>query len=131
MNKSQIVDYWLAFFRDLLLGTLKKFFLFGFIGLGLGVLTIIAFDSQILEVADWSNWLEILLISMASLWYLGFGFFHGMVACALQVMIQKIRQALEGLQLLLDCLTREVIGRVPFLNQNWKKNTIRSAVNCL
>ena len=76
MNKSQIVDYWLAFFRDLLLGTLKKFFLFGFIGLGLGILTIIAFDSQILEVADWSNWLEILLISMASLWYLGFGFFH-------------------------------------------------------
>lgn len=122
MNKSQIINYWLTFFSDLLLGTLKKIFLFGFIGFGLGVLTIMVFDSQILKVADWSNWLEILLISMASIWYLGFGVFHGMVACALQVMIQKIREALEGLQQLLDWLTREVISRIPKFQKNIPKS---------
>ena len=118
MDKSQIIDYWLAFFRDLLIGTLKKLFLFCFIGLGLGFITIMVFDTQILEVADWSNWLEILLISIVSLWYLGFGFLHGVVACSLQVMIQKIREALEGLQQLLDWLTREVIDRIPKFQKN-------------
>jgi hypothetical protein len=124
MNKSQIIDYWLAFFRDLLIGTLKKLFLFCFIGLGLGGLSIIVFDSQILDVADWSNWLEILLISIATLWFLCFGALHGIVACALQVMIQKIREALEGLQQLLDWLTREVIDRIPKFQKNIPKSEL-------
>ena len=124
MNKSQIIDYWLAFSRDLLLGTLKKLFIFCFIGLGLGILTIIAFDSKILEVADWNNWLEILLLSMASIWYLVFGVCHGIIACALQVMIKKIREALEGLQQLLDWLTREVINRIPKFQKNIPKSEL-------
>jgi len=124
MDKSQIIDYWLAFFRDLLIGTLKKLFLFCFIGLGLGGLSIMVFDSQILDVADWSNWLEILLISIATLWFLCFGALHGIVACALQVMIQKIREALEGLQQLLDWLTREVIGRIPKFQKNIPKSEL-------
>ena len=124
MDKSQIIDYWLAFFRDLLIGTLKKLFLFCFIGLGLGGITIMLFDSQILDVADWSNWLEILLISIATLWFLCFGALHGIVACALQVMIQKIREALEGLQQLLDWLTREVIDRIPKFQKNIPKSEL-------
>ena len=124
MNKSQIIDYWIAFFRDLLIGTLKKLFLFCFIGLGLGGITIMVFDSQILDVADWSNWLEILLISIATLWFLCFGALHGIVACALQVMIQKIREALEGLQQLLDWLTREVIDRIPKFQKNIPKSEL-------
>jgi hypothetical protein len=124
MTKSQIIDYWLAFFRDLLIGTLKKLFLFCFVGLGLGGLSIMVFDSQILDVADWSNWLEILLISIATLWFLFFGALHGIVACALQVMIQKIREALEGLQQLLDWLTREVIDRIPKFQKNIPKSEL-------
>ena len=124
MDKSQIIDYWLVFFRDLLIGTLKKLFLFCFIGLGLGGITIMLFDSQILDVADWSNWLEILLISIATLWFLCFGTLHGIVACALQVMIQKIREALEGLQQLLDWLTREVIDRIPKFQKNIPKSEL-------
>ena len=118
MKKSQILDYWLAFFRDLLLGTLKNLFLFGLTGMGLGILTAIAFDSQVLDVADWSHWLETLILFIVSIWYLGFGVFHGWVACALKVMIQKIREALEGLQQLLDWITREVIGRIPKFQKN-------------
>ena len=82
------------------------------------------FDSQILDVADWSNWLEILLIFIATLWFLCFGALHGIVACALQVMIQKIREALEGLQQLLDWLTREVIDRIPKFQKNIPKSEL-------
>jgi hypothetical protein len=77
-----------------------------------------------LDVADWSNWLEILLISIATLWFLCFGALHGIVACALQVMIQKIREALEGLQQLLDWLTREVIDRIPKFQKNIPKSEL-------
>nr|MBC8282636.1 hypothetical protein [Nitrospinota bacterium] len=118
MNKSQIIDYWLAFFRDLLVGTLKKIFLFGFAGLGLGILSILVFDSQVLDIAEWNNWLEGLILILASFWYLSMGVLHGWIACALQVMIQKIREGLEGLQQLLDWLTREVIGRIPKFQKN-------------
>ena len=118
MEKSQILDYWLDFFRNLFLGTLKNLFLFGFIGLGLGISTIIIFDSQVLDVADWSNWVKTLTLFMVSIWYLGFGVLHGWIACVLKVMIQKIREALEGLQQLLDWITREVIDRTPKFQKN-------------
>ena len=126
MNKSQILDYWLTFFRDLLLGTLKKLFLFGLTGLGLGILSSIAFDSQVLDVADWNGWLETLILFLASTWFLGFGVLHGWIACALQVMIQKIREALEGLQQLLDWITREVIGRIPKFQKNIPRSELEN-----
>ena len=118
MEKSQILDYWLNFFRGLLVGTLKNLFLFGFIGLGLGVSTIIIFDSQVLDVADWNNWIKTLALFLVSIWYLGFGVLHGLIACVLKVMIQKIREALEGLQQLLDWITGEVINRIPKFQKN-------------
>ncbi len=124
MNKSQILDYWVVFFRDLLLGTLKKIFLFSFAGLGLGILAIMAFDSQVLEMADWSGWLETSILALTSLWFLGMGVLHGWIAAALQVMTQKIREGLEGLQQLLDWLTREVIGRIPKFQKNIPKSEL-------
>ena len=66
MNTPQILDYWLTFFRGLFLGTLKNFLLFGFTGFGLGILSTIAFDSQFLDTADWSEWLETLILLLAS-----------------------------------------------------------------
>ena len=122
MNTSQILDYWLTFFRGLFLGTLKNFLLFGFTGFGLGILSIIAFDSQFLDTADWSEWLETLILLLASVWYLSLGVLHGLISCALHVMIQKIREAIEGLQQLLDWITREVIDRIP----KFQKNILRS-----
>lgn len=118
MDKTQILDYWLRFFRDLLLGTFKKLFLFGFAGLGLGILSILTFDSQVLDIAEWNTWLETCIFILASLWYLGIGVLHSLIACTLHVMIQKLKEGLEGLQQLLDWLTREVIGRTPKLQKN-------------
>jgi len=118
MDSLKILDYWISFFRDLLLGTLKKLFVFGFAGLGLGILSILTFDSKVLDVAEWNSWLETSIFILVSLWYLGIGLLHSLIACALHVMIQKLKEGLEGLQQLLDWLTREVIGRIPKLQKN-------------
>ena len=118
MDSPKILDYWISFFRDLLVGTLKKLFIFGFAGLGLGILSILNFDSKVLDVAEWNSWLETSIFILVSLWYLGIGVLHSLIACALHVMIQKLKEGLEGLQQLLDWLTREVIGRTPKLQKN-------------
>ena len=118
MDSPKILDFWISFFRDLLVGTLKKLFIFGFAGLGLGILSILNFDSKVLDVAEWNSWLETSIFILVSLWYLGIGVLHSLIACALHVMIQKLKEGLEGLQQLLDWLTREVIGRTPKLQKN-------------
>ena len=118
MDSPKILDYWISFFRDLLVGTLKKLFIFSFAGLGLGILSILNFDSKVLDVAEWNSWLETSIFILVSLWYLGIGVLHSLIACALHVMIQKLKEGLEGLQQLLDWLTREVIGRTPKLQKN-------------
>ncbi|MEC9423104.1 MAG: hypothetical protein VYC01_02025 [Nitrospinota bacterium] len=97
---------------------MKKLFVFGFAGLGLGILSILTFDSKVLDVAEWNSWLETSIFILVSLWYLGIGVLHSLIACALHVMIQKLKEGLEGLQQLLDWLTREVIGRIPKLQKN-------------
>ena len=68
MNKSEIFDYWLKFFRGLFLGTLKSFLLFSFTGFGVGILSAITFDSQFLDTADWSEWLETSILLLAYIW---------------------------------------------------------------
>ena len=118
MDSPKILDYWISFFRDLLVGTLKKLFIFGFAGLGLGILSILTFEAQVLDVAEWNSLLETSIFILVSLWYLGIGVLHSLIACALHVMIQKLKEGLEGLQQLLDWLTREVIGRTPKLQKN-------------
>ena len=118
MSKPQILDYWLKFFQDLFLGTLKKLFIFCFFGLGVSVLSILTFDAKVLDIAEWNSWLESSIFILASLWYLGIGILHSFIACVLNVMIQKLKEGLEGLQQLLDWLTREVIGRIPKLQKN-------------
>ena len=122
MDKPQIFDYWLKFFRGLFLGTLKSFLLFSFTGFSLGILSTIAFDSQFLDTVDWSEWLETSILLLAYIWYLSLGVLHGWISCALHVMTQKIREAIEGLQQLLDWITREVIERTP----KFQKNILRS-----
>ena len=118
MDSPKILDYWISFFRALLLGTLKKLFIFGFAGLGLGILSIMTFEAQVLDVVEWNSLLETSIFILISFWYLGIGVLHSLIACALHVMIQKLKEGLEGLQQLLDWLTREIIGRIPKLQKN-------------
>jgi hypothetical protein len=51
MNKQQVLDFWIIFFKDLLVGTFKKLFLFGILGFLSGALGIYVFNFQVLDTA--------------------------------------------------------------------------------
>ena len=56
--------------------------------------------------------------------YLGLGVFHGWIACSFHLLGKKMREALSGLQELLDWLTREVIGCFPKFQKNIPKQEL-------
>ncbi len=124
MNKQQVLDFWIVFFKDLLVGTFKSLFLFGIAGVSLGALAIFIFDIKVLDSAEWSGWLEWLILILVAGAYLGLGLFHGWIACSLHILEKKLREALSGLQDLLDWLTREVIGRFPKFQKNIPKHEL-------
>jgi len=124
MNKQQVLDFWIIFFKDLLLGTFKKLFLFGVLGFSFGALATYSFDMQVLATTEWNFWLEGALLVLVGAGYLALGLMHGWISCSLHVLSKKLREALSGLQELLDWLTREVIGRFPKFQKNIPKNEL-------
>ena len=124
MNKQQILDFWILFFKDLLIGTFKNIFIFGVAGFSLGVLSSYIFNIQVLDIAEWNIWLETAILTIVCGGYLGLGILHGWIACCLHLLEKKMREALSGLQELLDWLTREVIGRFPKFQKNIPKHEL-------
>ena len=124
MNKQQVLDFWIGFFKDLLLGTFKNLFLFGIFGFFLGALATYIFDLQVLDTAEWNFWLEGTILILVGGVYLGLGVLHGWISCSLHLLGKKLREALSGLQELLDWLTREVIGRFPRFQKNISKHEL-------
>jgi hypothetical protein len=124
MNKQQVLDFWIIFFKDLLVGTFKKIFLFGILGFLSGALGIYVFNFQVLDTAEWNVWLEVIILIIAGAGYLAFGLLHGWVSCSLHLLSKKMREALSGLQELFDWLTREVIGRFPKFQKNIPKHEL-------
>ena len=124
MNKQQVLDFWIGFFKDLLLGTFKNLFLFGIFGFSLGALATYIFDLQVLDTAEWNFWLEGTILILVGGVYLGLGVLHGWISCSLHLLGKKMREALSGLQELLDWLTREVIGRFPRFQKNIPKHEL-------
>ncbi len=124
MNKPQILDFWIGFFKDLLIGTFKNLFLFGIFGFSLGALATYGFDLKVLDTAEWNVWLEGIILTLVGIGYLGLGLMHGWISCSLHLLSKKMREALTGLQELLDWLTREVIGRFPKFQKNIPKHEL-------
>jgi hypothetical protein len=124
MNKQQVLDFWIEFFKDLLVGTFKKFFIFGVSGFTLGGLATYIFNFKVLDVVEWSIWLEGAILILVAGGYLLLGVLHGWVACSLNVLEKKMREALSGLQELLDWLTHEVIGCFPKFQKNLPKHEL-------
>ena len=124
MYKQQVLDFWIGFFKDLLVGTFKNLFLFGIVGFSLGALAIFVFNLNVLDAIEWSTWLEGTILILVGGGYLGLGMFHGWIACSLHLLGKKMREALSGLQELLDWLTREVIGRFPRFQKNIPKHEL-------
>ncbi len=124
MNKQQVLEFWIGFFKDLLVGTFKNLFLFGIVGFSLGALAIFVFNLNVLDAIEWSTWLEGTILILVGGGYLGLGMFHGWIACSLHLLGKKLQEALSGLQELLDWLTREVIGRFPRFQKNIPKHEL-------
>ena len=124
MNKQQVLDFWIGFFKDLLVGTFKNLFLFGILGFSLGALAIFIFDLKVLDTAEWSVWVEGTILFLVGGVYLGLGVLHSWISCSLHLLGKKMREALSGLQELLDWLTREVIGRFPRFQKNIPKHEL-------
>jgi hypothetical protein len=124
MNKQQVLDFWIIFFKDLLIGTFKKVFLFGISGFLSGALATYVFNLEVLGTTEWNVWLEGAILVLAGAGYLGFGLLHGWISCSLHLLSKKLREALSGLQELLDWLTREVIGRFPKFQKNIPKHEL-------
>ncbi len=124
MNKQQVLDFWIVFFKDLLIGTFKNLFLFGIFGFLSGALATYVFNLKVLGTAEWNIWLEGAILVMAGAGYLCFGLLHGWISCSLHLLSKKLREALSGLQELLDWLTREVIGRFPKFQKNIPKHEL-------
>jgi hypothetical protein len=124
MNKQQVLDFWIGFFKDLLIGTFKNLFLFGLSGFSLGLLATYLFDLQVLDTTEWSGWLEVIILIVVGISYLSLGVLHGWISCSLHLLSKKMREALSGLQELLDWLTREVIGRFPKFQKNIPKHEL-------
>ena len=124
MNKQQVLDFWVVFFKDLLVGTFKKLFLFSICGFFISMLTTYFFDLKVLDAIEWNIWLEGIILSIVGLVYLGLGFFHGLISCSLYLLNKKLREALYGLQDLLDWLAQEVIGCFPRFQKNINKHEL-------
>lgn len=124
MNKQQVLDFWIGFFKDLLIGTFKNLFLFGIFGFSLGALATYGFDLKVLDTTEWNVWLEGTILILVGVGYLGLGLMHGWISCSLHLLGKKMREALTGLQELLDWLTREVIGRFPKFQKNIPKHEL-------
>lgn len=124
MNKQQVLDFWAVLFKDLLVGTFKNLFLFGLCGFMSGALATYVFDVKVLDTAEWNVWLEGALLVLVAGAYLVLGLLHGWISCSLHLLSKKMREALSGLQELLDWLTREVIGRFPKFQKNIPKHEL-------
>lgn len=124
MNKEQVLDFWVGFFKNLFVGTFRKLFLFGISGFSLGAFATYLFDLQVLGPTDWNTLLESALLILVGGSYLILGMLHGWAACFINLLSKQMREALTGLQELLDWLTREVIDRFPKFQKNIPKNEL-------
>ncbi len=124
MSKQQILNFWITFFKDLLIGTFKNLFLFGICGFLSGALATYMFDLEVLDSAEWNVWLEGAILVLVGAVYLSLGLLHSWISCSLHLLGRKMREALTGLQELLDWITREVIGRFPKFQKNIPKHEL-------
>ena len=88
------------------------------------MLTTYFFDLKVLDAVEWNIWLEGVILSIVGLVYLGLGFFHGLISCSLHILNKKLREAVSGLQDLLDWLAQEVIGCFPKFKKNIDKREL-------
>lgn len=118
MDKPDLIAYWRDFFSDLLVGTLKRAFLFGFMGTALGILTAFLLKEFFIFPGEPSGWAYWTLFILALLWYGLFGLFHGLAASFCVSASRKLAGMIGGFHDLFDWLSREVSRKFSKLDQS-------------
>ncbi len=113
MEKKELLIFWKQFFSDLILGTLKRFFLFGLLGISIGILGAIGLNVFFVQDTPWANWQKMLATGIFFLLYGFSGAFHGAISSLFVVADKKLSEVLEGLHDLLDLFSKEVFAKLP------------------
>ncbi len=124
MNKQELIQFWQKFFADLFLGTITNLFLFGLLGMGLGLTFLLIFKSQVLGSLDWQEWVEMILLTLSFVWYGGWGVVSALLFGIVQTVRKKFTEAVGGLHDLLDLFTREVMKRIPKFSKTTPKEEL-------
>lgn len=123
-DKNQVLGYWKKFFADLLIGTFVNLFLFGVIGFAVGMIGTYGLKEVYIWTADWSGWLQWLVLTIALLWYGLWGPVHGVIASIIQTTRAKLQQMVGGLHDLLDILVSGVLSNYPNINKSIPKEEL-------
>ena len=124
MNKPELIQFWQKFFADLFLGTIANLFLFGLLGMGLGLTFLLIFKSQVLGSLDWQGWIEMILLILSFVWFGGWGVVSALLFSIIQTVRKKFTEAVGGLHDLLDLFTREVMKRIPRFSKTTPKEEL-------
>ena len=124
MNKRELIQFWQKFFADLFLGTITNLFLFGLLGMGLGLTFLLIFKSQVLGSLDWQGWIEMILLILSFVWFGGWGVVSALLFSIIQTVRKKFTEAVGGLHDLLDLFTREVMKRIPRFSKTTPKDEL-------
>ena len=121
MDRQALIAYWKKFFADLFVGSIIRLIFFSGVGFLVGIISSLFFKSTSLAPLDMSGWFEWILFGIAVVWNVCFGIFHGALGATIRIIHQKFTEATEGLQGLLDILSREVISNLKSLNKTYTK----------
>jgi hypothetical protein len=117
-DKNKVLSYWQKFFAELLIGTFVNLFLFGVVGFVVGMIGIYSLKEIYIWEADWSGWLQWLVLITALLWYGLWGPVHGVIASIIETARDKFRQMVGGLHDLMDILVSGVLSHYPNVNKS-------------
>ncbi len=124
MDRTDLISYWRKFFSDLLIGTLKTFIFYGFLGGIVGGLTFIALKTFYISVTEWSGWIQSICLIIALTWYGTWGIFHGFASGVLKVLGKKLGEMVHGLQDLMDFLVGGILTSFPKVNKTFSKSEL-------
>jgi hypothetical protein len=117
-DKNQVLSYWQKFFASLLIGTFVNLFLFGVVGFVVGMIGLYSLKEIYIWEADWSGWLQWLVLITALLWYGLWGPIHGVISSIIETARGKFRQMVGGLHDLMDILVSGVLSSYPNVNKS-------------
>ena len=131
MKQEELIIYWKKFFKDLFFGTFVRVVALSFLGVALGFAFFVTMNSYVIQPREFSNWLEWLIIILGFFWYIGWGIFHGVGSAITYTTQRKLEETVEGLQELLDFLSRQALVSMSKAHKTFTKEEISKKFDSL